>query len=285
MSRIAITGASGQIGLRVAGLLADQGVQLRLVVRQPNRAPTISSAEVAQASYEDPVAMRAAVDGIHTMFLVSAHGDPDRVRHHMTAVDAAVAAGVERIVYLSFLAASPDATFTNGRDHFHTEAHLRAVGVRHAILRPAFYADEVPRWCSADGVIRGPAANGRVAWITRDDIAAAAAVVLLDPRDENVYDFTGPEALTLTETAAVLSRATGRAVRFRHESLEEARASRSATGAPPWRIEGWVSSYAAIADGAMDVVSNAVRQLTGNDASSLDQYLATHPESYDHLLN
>jgi NAD(P)H dehydrogenase (quinone) len=281
---IAITGASGQVGGRVARLLAERGIAQRLVVREPRRAPELSGAEVAQASYEDRAAMRAAMGGIETLLLISAHGDPQRVSQHVSAIDAAIAAGVQRIIYLSFMAAAADATFTNGRDHFHTEVHLRMAGVAHCVLRPTFYTDEVPRWASSEGVISGPAATGRVAWVTRDDVAAAAAAAVLDSADDGrVIDITGPQAMTLTETATVLSQAAGRPVSFRYETTEEARATRAQAGAEPWRIDGWVSSYSAIAEGAMDVVSGGVRDLTGVEATSLQQFLADHPGSYQHL--
>ncbi len=98
------------------------------MVRDPERAPRPPGAEIAQASYNDAAAMRSALSGVQTLFLVSAKEAFRRVQEHATAVDAALAAGVERIVYLSFLAAAPDATFTFARDHFHTEEHVRSTG-------------------------------------------------------------------------------------------------------------------------------------------------------------
>lgn len=122
--------------------------------------------------------MRDGLSGVGTLFLVSGKEAFRRVEQHATAVDAALAAGVERIIYLSFLAAVPDATFTFARDHFHTEEHVRAKGVTPTFLRPSPYAGLVPHWCGADGLIRGPAGNGRMAWVARDDLADAATAVL-----------------------------------------------------------------------------------------------------------
>lgn len=122
--------------------------------------------------------MRDGLSGVGTLFLVSGKEAFRRVEQHATAVDAALAAGVERIIYLSFLAAAPDATFTFARDHFHTEEHVRAKGVTPTFLRPSPYAGLVPHWCGADGLIRGPAGNGRMAWVARDDLADAATAVL-----------------------------------------------------------------------------------------------------------
>ncbi len=285
---IGVTGATGAVGGRVASRLAQAGLAQKLVVRDSGRAPRLPGAEVAQASYEDAAAMRLALSGVRTLFLVSGKEAFRRVEQHVTAVDAAVAAGVERIVYLSFLAAAPDATFTFARDHFHTEEHARATGLSHAFLRPSLYADLVPHWCGTDGIIRGPAGEGRVAWVARDDLADAATAVLVGEdgeHDGRTYDVTGPEALTLAETAEVLSGATGRRIRYEEETPEEARASRAPSGAPDWEIEGWATSYAAIATGEMDVVSDAVRNLAGHEPLSLPAYLQRHPESYRHLVS
>src|SRR5690348_5667797 len=110
---IAVTGATGAIGGRVASRLAQRGIAQRLIVCDPARAPDLAGAELAHAAaYDDAESMRGALRGVQTLFLVSGRESPDRLRHHMAAVDAAVAAGVDRIVYLSFLHAAADATFT-----------------------------------------------------------------------------------------------------------------------------------------------------------------------------
>src|SRR5690606_33091327 len=140
--------------------------------------------------------------GIATLFLVSAHEDPDRVGLHTRTVDAAVAAGVTRIVYNSFLNAGPESTFTFARDHWHTEQHIRGTGVAFTFLRDSLYQDVLPYFAS-DGVIRGPAGDGRFAPVARDDIADVAAAVLLgDGHDGQTYDLTGPASMTMADVAA-----------------------------------------------------------------------------------
>jgi uncharacterized protein YbjT (DUF2867 family) len=188
------------------------------------------------------------------------------------------------VVYTSFLAASPDTAFTFGRDHFHTEEHLRASGMAWTMLRDSIYLDYVPFFASAEGVIRGPAGDGRVAAVARDDVSEAAAAALLDDVHAGAaYELTGPEAITLDEAAAILTRVAGREVTYVRETLEEARASRAPSGAPDWEIEGWVTSYAVIADGELDVVSDAVERLTGHPPMALEAFLERHPESWAHL--
>ncbi|WP_207955815.1 NAD(P)H-binding protein [Rubrobacter marinus] len=282
---IAVTGATGAVGGRVAARLAEAGLAQRLVVRDPRRAPLLPKAEVAEASYADAAAMRRALEGVGAFFMVSGAEDRDRLGQHKAAVDAAVEAGVERIVYLSFVAAAPETTFTFGRDHYHTEVHIRASGLGFAFLRDNWYQDMLPLMAGPDGVIRGPAGVGRVGAVSRDDVADAAAAVLLGgaEHDGRTYDVTGPEAITLHEAAEELTRATGRPVTYHAETVEEAYSSRSGYGAPDWMVEGWVTSYAAMADGDLDVVSDAVRDLTGHAPATFAEFLSRHPESYRHL--
>jgi NAD(P)H dehydrogenase (quinone) len=261
MAGYAITGATGGLGGRVARRLAELGVAQRLVVRDPARAPQLPGAEAARAAYDDGEAMRRALQGSDTLLLVSASEAPDRVRLHTGAVDAAVAAGVERIVYTSFLAAAPDATFTFARDHFHTEQLIRATGIPFTFLRSSLYLDFIPQMVGDDGVLRGPAGDGRVAPVARDDLADAAVAVLTSPADAHdgrTYDLTGPEALTMAEIAGRLDAT------FHDETLEEAWAARRPTGAPDWMIEGWITTYLAIARGELGRVTAHVEQLTGH---------------------
>lgn len=283
---VAITGATGEVGRRVAERLAERGTTQRLIVRDPARAPNLANAEIALASsYSDAGAMRSALTGAATVFLVSGREAADRVQHHVAAVDAAVGAGVERIVYLSFLNAGPNATFTLARQHSETEEYIRATRVRFTFLRPSLYLDSIPRYVGEDGALRGPADAGRAAFIARDDIAAVASEVLTsDGHEGETYDLVGREALTLAECAERLSRFTSHTITFQDETLDEAWASRAKYGAPRFEVEGWITSYLAIAAGEMGPASNIVQRLTGKPALVLEEFLRLHPESYQRLL-
>jgi NAD(P)H dehydrogenase (quinone) len=96
--------------------------------------------------------------------------------------------------------------------------------------------------------------------VARDDIAdVAVAVMLSDEHDGYTYDVTGPETITLHQIVAELSRITSHSITYHAETTEEAYA-RASYGSPEWEVEGWVTSYAAIATGEMDVVSDTVQQ-------------------------
>ncbi|MEU4197877.1 SDR family oxidoreductase [Kribbella sp. NPDC026611] len=271
---IGLTGATGQLGSRIARLLASSGVPLRMVVRDVGRAPSLPGASAVQAAYGEHAALLNALDGVDVLMLISASESADRVSLHKATVDAAVAAGVRRIVYTSFVGAAPGATFTFARDHWHTEEHIRASGVDFTFLRDNLYLDFVTGYVGEDGVIRGPAGDGRVAAVARDDVAAVAARVLVDPGHVGAtYDLTGPTAFSLAEAAAVLGDAWGRRIRYEPETLDEAYRSRESYGAPAWEVAGWVTSYAAIASGELGKVSSAVLDITGQEPISLESFV------------
>ncbi len=281
---MAVTGATGGIGGRVASRLAARGEPVRLVVRDPARAPAGPGTEVAQAVYGDGEAMRTALDGVSTLLLVSASESADRVAQHFSAVDAAAAAGVSRVVYVSFYAAAPDATFTLARHHWLTEQRIRESGMPFTFLRDNIYLDFLPFMVGSDGVVRGPAAQGRFAGVTRDDIADSAVTVLLDEvHSGRTYDLTGPAAITMLEATAMMTAASGRPIRYQAESLAEAYASRARYAAPDWEVEGWVTLYAAIAAGELDGVSDHVERLAGHPATSFSDYLAADPDAVARL--
>src|SRR3954452_24005820 len=133
---IAVTGATGALGSRVADRVvagaSAADATVRLVVRDAARAPRLPGAAITEITggYADGEGFRDALAGVHTLYLVSAAEAEDRLRQHVTAVEAAADAGVARIVYTSFLNASPDAVFTLVRQHYATERAIADTGVR-----------------------------------------------------------------------------------------------------------------------------------------------------------
>jgi uncharacterized protein YbjT (DUF2867 family) len=283
---IAVTGSTGGIGSRVAKRLAAEGVRQRLVVRDPGNAPVLRGSEIGVAEYRDGPAMQKALDGIETLLLVSAKESVDRLDEHLTAVEAARAAGVQRVVYTSFLGAGPDCTFTLARQHWATEEAIRASGMAFTFLRDSLYADFVPHMVDGDDrVIRGPADDGRASAVARDDVASVAETVLLSggAHDGISYDITGPEALSLQEIADILGELTGKPIGYEVETVEEAYRSREKYDAPDWEVEGWVSTYTAIAAGELAIVSGDVEAVTGHPPTGLRDLMTAHPDMWAHL--
>ena len=314
---IAIAGATGEVGSRVVNRLANLGIPQRILVRDPGRAPQLPGIEVAQiSSYGDAKAVGKSLTGIDRLFMISADvllgihkksaikkvpSPPyNRFQEHVAMIAAAAAVGVQHIVYLSFISAAPDSTFLLGHDHYQTEEYIRSTGLSFTILRQCLYMDNAAAHASDDGEIRGPAGEGRVSWVARDDIADVAVAVLTGNGHEGqTYDVTGPEALTMAETAEKLSAVTGKKITYRMLSPHEVRLHRNAGRLEKWEaerreltgeglsaedVEVWISHYMQIATGEASAVSDTVPRLTGHPAISLSEYLDRFPECYSHLL-
>ncbi|MCH1884399.1 SDR family oxidoreductase [Agrococcus sp. ARC_14] len=272
---LAITGATGAVGRLTAEELARGGAALRLLARTPSRAPQLPGSVVVESSYGDSDQARASLEGVSTLLMVSAGEEEGWPEKQLGFVAAAADAGVEHIVYTSFQGASADATFTYGRDHFATEEAIRASGMAWTMLRDSFYLDFVTLLPGPDGALRGPAGDGRVAAVAKLDVARSAAAVLREPGAHagRTYEVTGPEALSFADFAAALTGSTGRPIRYIDETLEEGRRWREAFGAPEWQLQGWLTTFSAIAKGEHTHVTDDVELLTGRKPISLRELL------------
>ena len=276
MTGIVITGSTGRLGGRVARRLAAAGTAQTLLVRDPDRAPQLPDTTVRVAEYSNTAAVERALTGADVVLMVSGAEAPDRLDHHRSFVDAAAAAGVGHLVYTSFFAAAPDATFTLARDHWITEQYIREAGMPFTFLRDNIYADFLPFMIGDDGVLRGPGGDGQVSMVAQDDIADVAVAVLADPGGHvgATYDLTGPQALTFAEAVEIAGSVTGQSLSYHPETVEEAYASRAKYGAPKWQLDAWVSTYMAVATGELAPVSDDIPRLTGHPATSLRQLLS-----------
>lgn len=199
---IIVTGATGALNGATVDHLLDRlpaggiGVAVRDVAKASRFAQR--GVQVRRGDYADAGSLAEAFAGASQLLLVSSN-DPtaDAVGLHRAAIEAAVGAGVQRILYTSHQGAAPGNPFGPGRDHFATEQLLADSGVAWTSLRNGFYAHSV-QWLAGPwretGVIRVPG-DGPVSWTAREDAAEAAAVILAS---DGAYD--GP--VTLTAPAA-----------------------------------------------------------------------------------
>ena len=150
-------------------------------------------------------------------------------------------------------------------------------GLPFTVLRNAFYIDMFLDMFDTVGVIRGPAKQGRGAFVSREDCARVAAAALIAP-PEGTYDITGPEALSLTDVARRLSAIAGRELRYEEESVEAGRDWRSKSGEPAWRVELSLGWHEAIAAGELQCTSDAVVHFTGKSPLHIESYFWAFPD-------
>lgn len=272
---IVITGATGHVGRLTAQELARRDLPMRLLVRDPARAPELPGAEVVVADYGDPAALAGALHEGDRVFMVSVHEGPERrIPLHRSFVEAATRQRVAHVVYLSFVNAGPSATFLHARSHGATEEMLERSGVPYTSIRNGMYADDIPSWFDAEGVAREPVGDGRISFSYRPELARAIAATLTEPgHDGKVYDITG-EPVSLTKLARTASEVTGDTYRYEPLPREDWEAKWRARGWEEWHLEAGLTSFDAQRAGEFDVVSDDFRELTGRDPLTVAEIIA-----------
>ena len=275
---VAVTGASGHLGRRVADLLLERldPSEVVLLTRTPEALASYSErgAAVRYADFDEPATLGEGFSGSERALLISALDFARRSGQHVAAIEAAKAAGVRHVIYTSIpepegnpAAAAPS--------HLATEVAARESGLAWTFLRNSLYADfQVPVVAEAiaSGQLVTSAGDGRVAYVARDDCAAAAAAVLTqDDHEGKTYDITGPEAIGPRDVAALAAELGGRPVEVVSVDDDALVAGMIEAGAPEAVARIRLSFVVAAREGFLDSVTSAVQDITGNAPMSLRQ--------------
>ncbi len=282
---IGITGASGHLGRHVAQALAQRvsPAKVRLGTREPGKIQDLAAQgfATAVADFDKPQSLAKAFAGLDTVLIISGDGPHDLcIRQHIAAIDAAKAAGVARVVYTSFTNPRVESLSLLGAKHGGTEAYLLATGLRYTILRNNHYSENSPDGAAREtGKLAMTGAHGKVAHITRADIAAATAGALTEQGHANrIYEITGPEALDLFEIAEVLSKSWGKRITATDLDPEDYAKTLSARGLPPFVVEIVVGIHRATGAGEYAAISQDASRLAGRPVQPLTGYLKSIPK-------
>ena len=260
--RIAVTGGTGRVGGDVVRLLAASG-RHEVVALSSRTAP-----------YDDPVALRAALDGVHKLVFVSSDGEAARVvLHHRNVLAAAADHGVEHVVLLSGLDVALDSPFCYAFTNGDTERLLRASDLPYSIVRAGLYAEfflGLVRQSGGDtGAVALPAAEGRVSLVARADVARCLAALALREPTNGHHDITGPDSLPV----AAVAEAAG--YRYADTTPAEFAATLARLGEEPWWVYAYCSMFEAIRQHRWGQTSDAVTELTGRPPVALSHLLAS----------
>lgn len=281
MMRVLVTGATGNAGSQVVQELRERGVPIRAFVREPKRALAIlgDGIELAVGDFAEPDSIARAMEGVQAVLLSSAN-HPRQAEYEMNVVDAAVAAGVRRIVKLSTIGARAGSPLEFFDWHGRSEEYLRASGLPATILQSSFYMSNL--LASADvirqtGKLLAPAGGAHIAMVDPRDVGAVAAVVLTEEgHDGDAYLLSGPEAVTYDDVARELSAATGREIEFVNVPDEAMRQAMLKQGAPDWMARNLVILFGMLRDGVSAKVTGTVRALTGHAPRTVAGFARDH---------
>ena len=255
--RVAVTGATGNVGSELVRQLCAEGIAVRAVSRRP-RHSTHPLLEWAIGDLAAPETIASSFAGCDAVFLLA-------TGHEERLLAAAERAGARRVVLVSTIAAVSRPESVIGSDHRRAETAVTASALEWTILRPGHFASNAAEWApqiAAERRVSGRNPDVALPVIAPSDIAAVATRALADGglRDRSPH-LTGPNAISERERVAVLARLLAHEIAYRRTDL---------TALPAHARE-----IADIRDDPRPLeqaVTTTVREITGRDPVSFEQW-------------
>jgi uncharacterized protein YbjT (DUF2867 family) len=217
---ILVTGATGRVGRNVVEQLTKRGASVRVLTRDPAKAEFAAGVEVVKGDLLDIDALRAALSGVSTLFLLNAVTG-DEFTQAIVTLNVARAMGVDHVVYLSVFEADRAVNVPHFAVKFGAERMLQSMGFNATILRPTYFIDNevmIKDVITNYNVYPMPIGSKGVAMVDARDIAEVAAIELIR-RDQasgklpiETINLVGPDTLTGSDLAAIWTDVLGRPV-------------------------------------------------------------------------
>jgi NAD(P)H dehydrogenase (quinone) len=285
--QLLVTGASGNLGKAVVAELRRLGAKKVIAAtRTPGKQQELASlgVEEREADFDRPETLQTAFRGVERLLLVSTdslHAPDVRIKQHRAAIQAAVGAGVEHVVYTSLPNAHPTEGPSIPDDHFWTEVALFESGLNWTILRNNLYAEVILRFSQfalkTGKLVSATQSQGR-SYVSREDCARTAAAALLNATGKAIYDVTGPASITHDEIASILARLSGKSIQHVNVKPDEVEKGLVAAGIPQFAARSVRELDEETSRGYHAIVTPTVTNFTGRVPMSVEDFLqATVP--------
>lgn len=296
MKKILLNGVDGNFGGYAAKVLLEKWNHEDLIFAAPTenglKKYSEMGIETRIANFNDEEYLVEAFKGVDTMILISMpFVGPKRREAQKKAVDAAVKAGVNRIVYTSIVGAGEkDIDTYEVNDHIWFEAYVKEQPIHYLFLRDSQYAEAmvsnyVNAYENTGGVLANNMGDGLMAYISRDDCALACAYAAMSDWEDRVIDVNGAELLTIAQYIEIANRVTGNNVKYVEISDEEQYEFFDSIGVPrttedmwaqtatnfPFCSDGMVTFGRAIRLGQMSTFTNDFEELTGQKPMTVEE--------------
>lgn len=289
MTTILITGATGTIGRRLVHTLTQAGHRPTVLLHGASTGEALGTnlhrVNVTRGDYADARGLRAALDQVDRLFLVSPN-QPEQVDHECAVIDAAADAAVSRIVKVSAHGAAPDSPVAFWRWHAAIEDHLQGSGVPSISLRPMFSMANILGHAATVrtmDVLVAPAVRAPIAMVDPQDVADLAAHFLTAdrlPEGTPSVTVSGPDGATFAEVVETISTLAGRPVAYHAATDDETRNYLQPQGTPPFVVNQILAIFDALEAGAQaDPVDTTDRTLHRRP-TDLQTFLQAHAEVF-----
>ena len=282
---ILVTGATGQLGTAVIQTLLQKtsAEQIAGLARSAEKAVSLKAqgVDVRIGDYDDTVSLEQTMQGVDKVLLIASNDEDKRVQQHQNVINAAKKAGVGCIAYTSRTLKDPS-TLENKlmEGHFRTEADIKASGLTYTIFRNVLYMDAVPQFVGGEKVfetgINFPTGQGRVPFALRSDLGEAIAYALVEADCKNqTYNLTNTESYSFGDVAAVLTKLSGKEVKYNPITKEAFAAGLKERGLPEVMAQRVVGFLVDIKNGQEDEVSPDMETMLGRKPVGLEEGLKT----------
>ena len=280
---ILVTGATGTVGSEVLRLLKGRdGIQVRAALRNLQKKDSVAGPNVEPVllDYDKPATFAAACQGADAIFIVPPFS-PNGVEQAKAFIDAARAAGVRHVVKLSVIRSIGDITVR--RWHEAINDHLKKSGMTWTILLPGGFMQNFVETAAPgpDGNLYAPAGDSASAFIDVRDIAEVAAKALTEPGHVGrEYTLTGPADVSYAEVAAMMSEASGRAIRFVDVPESAARQGMLAAKMPEWVVDAILEIHAAARGKHGSEITTTVADVVGHPSRTFREFARDYAASW-----
>ncbi|MFS2158567.1 NAD(P)H-binding protein [Pseudomonas sp. Pseusp122] len=287
-----ITGAGGRLGQAILAVASKtENTSVIATTRAPEAisANGISGLSVRAADFDHPDSLAAAFKGAKRLLLISTdelHQTGKRIRQHESAIQAAIEAGVEHIVYTSMPAPDRASAVPFAVDHSATEHALRRSGVGHTIMRVSWYTENlldlgILSTAVSTGKWYTSAGAGTIPYVPRSDVARAAwAALASGDTATRTLDITGSIALSVEAMAAVAAEVFNKNIEVIHVDDVELAKCLARSGLAEPLIPMIVATDANTRAGNFQVTSDSIRELTGQAPSALKDFLLRYVSTF-----
>ena len=276
---ILITGATGKTGSATAKSLGEKGETFRALIRNEEKKEGLESlgGEVVIGSIENTEVVNQSMQGVKTVLVLLPNSE-SQLALEKQLVDSAKQAGVERIVKMSSIEATPDATSPIPKLHLESEEYIKQSGLAWTMIKPNFYMQNLLASAGTikeQGKIFLPMGDGKTGMIDTTDVGKVLAKVLSEDGHESMnHEITGPEILSFYEVAEIFSQVLGKQVDYVDVPMDAYKQTLGQFLTNQWHLDAVIDLFKGIAEGGIEDKTDTFNELMGETPKSLSQFLA-----------
>lgn len=276
---ILLTGATGKTGSATAKALNERGIKFRALIRNEEKREDIESlgGEVIIGSIENKEAVDQSMVDVETALILLPNSE-NQLSLEKQLVDSAKQAGANRVVKMSSIEATPDATSPIPRLHLESEEYIKQSGLNWTMVKPNFYMQNLLASAATikdQGKIFLPMGEGKTGMIDTTDVGKVLAKVLSEDGHESMnHEITGPEILSFFEVAEIFTQGLGKQVDYVDVPLAAYKETLGQFLTNQWHLDAVIDLFKGIADGGIEEKTDTYSNLMGESPKSLSQFIS-----------